>query len=482
MVCAVPVYIFVAAGSASPPPRLTPPVIAVSSLPSVTVPAYDDAVPVLVYHEISPVPSTGHSGVTLTAFARQMAALHAAGFHTISVAQFIGFLHGTARLPVRPLLLTFQGGLGSDWRAADPILAEYDFRAVAFVISDLVGTHGFYYLRTDELRAMIRSGRWDIEAEADLAHAQVQTDAFGDRGPALTNRAWLPKPQRLETQAVFVAGVREGLDAEVAALHSYGVHPQLLAYPTSLANTPTNDPSMVPTIRRLVARRFPITLLDVDGSRFLSRYVGASPHELSRLEIRDSTTATSLLGRLRRLVPMAPQVSGFHPDQQWSYVGGAAGSPHGSLRGGVFRLRTPLRDWSAAYLMPARSELWSSYRASVTFGDLGRAASGTSATLLFGGGAGVRYALTVSAVGLALLADQPGAPPRAMMRARIRARAAHRAVVMLVGRRLVVRLDGRRIATRTLPQPLHGGIGLGAWRQLATSPQPSFADLAVHAD
>jgi hypothetical protein len=236
---------------------------------------------------------------------------------------------------------------------------------------------------------------------------------------------------------------------------------------------------MIPVVHRLVERRFAITFVDVDGGRFLTRYDRASGQELSRLEVRDSTTAASLLKRLRALVPVAPQVTGFRPAQRWSYVGGAADVAHRSGGGGVFRLRTLVRHWSAAYLMPARSELWSDYSAGVTLGDLGSAAAGASATLLFGGGRGGRYAVTVSSARLALAVVPSDAPPRRLMDVRIRSRRSHRVTVVLSGRHLAMWLDGRRIASRALPAAPHGGIGLGAWRQFASSPQPSFEGLAV---
>jgi polysaccharide deacetylase len=172
-----PVYAFIKASAAPAlPPRQPPP--PVTTVPVVTIPSYHSAVPVLVYHDLSNADE--RYTVTPQAFATQIAALHRAGFHTITAGQMLGFLHEHARLPDKPFLIAFDDGLGSEWRIADPILAKYRMHAVAFVITRQA-QHGFYYLHPAEIQAMIKSGRWDMKSHADVKQYYVRHRTFRAR-------------------------------------------------------------------------------------------------------------------------------------------------------------------------------------------------------------------------------------------------------------------------------------------------------------
>src|SRR6478736_6380976 len=93
----VPVYLFVADRAPSPPARLSVSRILSDDLASVHVPVYRDSVPVLTYHGVSRQP--GRYTVSPELFRRQVAALDATGFHTITAAQLIGFLERRSPLP-----------------------------------------------------------------------------------------------------------------------------------------------------------------------------------------------------------------------------------------------------------------------------------------------------------------------------------------------------------------------------------------------
>ena len=93
-----------------------------------TVWAYKGTVPVLAYHGIGD--GTDHYSVSQEEFTRQMEMLRRAGFHTISIAQYVRFLAGdSTELPDRPLLITFDDGRLDSYRGADKVLAQYGFRA-----------------------------------------------------------------------------------------------------------------------------------------------------------------------------------------------------------------------------------------------------------------------------------------------------------------------------------------------------------------
>jgi poly-beta-1,6-N-acetyl-D-glucosamine N-deacetylase len=474
----VPVYLFVHAEKPAAPSRLDPPALAPGAVPTVSVPGYRDAVPVLVYHDISG--RAGRYTVSPRSFAEQMAALHASGFHAITAAQLLDFVHGRGMLPQRPVLITFDDGLGSAWRVADPIIQRYGMHAISFVISGQIGRHGYYYMHPQELRSMIRSGRWDVEAHTRLSHQYVPSDDLGGAGPALTNREWLPRLRRLETKHEFEARIGRDLERNVAELRSYGARPLLFAYPFSAARTPTNDVALIPILRRLVASSFQASFVDADGGRFLDRYDGATAQELPRIEVYRTTTATELLTRLRDLAPSAPVVhDALASERLWSFEGSPAVGARPTVADDRLTLGSPARHWVAAYLGASQSELWQRYRVGVTMRRLSHEGSGTSETLLVGASGSDRYAVTVSAAHVRVLYFHANGSQRELSASSIRASSSHRLSVALDAARLRVSVDGRSVARLAVAAGTHGGIALGAWRAYAHSPIAELDGVSV---
>jgi poly-beta-1,6-N-acetyl-D-glucosamine N-deacetylase len=477
MAFALPVYVFIKTDAARQPPRVSVPIVAAADVPSLPVVNYSGAVPVLVYHDISQRP--GRFTVSPLNFARQMATLRHAGFQSVSAAQFLAFLHGTGTLPEHAVLITFDDGLGSEWRVADPILQRYGFRAMAFVISGQLGQHGYYYLHPDELRAMVRSGRWDIEAHTHLAHLLLQIDADGHDAPALLNRLWLPRLRRIETEAEYRSRVMADLAHNVAVLRSYGANPVLFAYPFSAARTPTNDRRLVRTLHTLVKRRFAASFIDAKGGRFVTRYDRADKQELPRIEVYRSTTALDLLRRLNALAPAPPLVHDFAQNQQWVYEGSRGHMPPSPVGGTSLSLKTAVRHWLAAYYAPSRTQLWTRYRLHLTVIGLGTPTSGTSATVILGNAVSDRAAITLSAGRVTGLRYPQNHHAKIIRQLIIRPASLHRLKVDVDSDRLRVTVDGRANLTFSLSTSMRGGIGFAVWRETAASPSPLFSGLRV---
>ncbi len=472
------IYLFIQARAPAIPTRAAPPSVEIGRIPHVSIPPYRDAVPVLVYHDIAARP--GRYTVAPRTFAEQIAGLQRAGFHAISAAQLTAFLRDRGKLPSRPILITFDDGLGSAWRVADPILARYHFRAIDFVISGQLGQHGFYYLRPGEVRAMERSGRWDIEAHTHLAHLYIQTDRYGDYGPALTNRAWLPNEHRIESRTEFSLRVQRDLDLNIRELRALGVDPKLFAYPFSASRIPTNDRGVIPILNHLVRERFAISFVDADGGRFLNRYDARDTQQLPRIEVYGDTTAAALLERLRQLVPSLPRVgNGLANAHPWLDENGHALGRGTAIARGVMALRIGVRRWLQVSLAPNSSELWQDYRVGVTLGGLGRQDSGTSDTLMIGMSSDEHYGITLSAGRMTVERLARQSAPRRLQLTRIRVNGVHRLEVAIENARLRITVDGSSVSSLPILAQTHGGIALGAWRSLPTSPVPIFSALSV---
>lgn len=132
-----------------------------------------ESVPVFMFHN-----------VTQRTFGAQMAFLHANGYQTVTLPQFMAFLEGSFRPKTPSVLLTFDDGDTSWYDIALPVLQQYQFHAVGFVVPYFIRdtphrANGFDWLSWPELREMHASGAFDFQSHG-YRHAKLFT------GPELT--------------------------------------------------------------------------------------------------------------------------------------------------------------------------------------------------------------------------------------------------------------------------------------------------------
>jgi peptidoglycan/xylan/chitin deacetylase (PgdA/CDA1 family) len=94
------------------------------------------AVPVLMYHHVSPAP--GLVTVSPATFRAQMAWLAAHGYRSAGTQELAAFLAG-APLPDKSVVITFDDGYLDNYLYAHPVLQEFGFCAVLFLITGWLG-------------------------------------------------------------------------------------------------------------------------------------------------------------------------------------------------------------------------------------------------------------------------------------------------------------------------------------------------------
>jgi peptidoglycan/xylan/chitin deacetylase (PgdA/CDA1 family) len=309
----VPAWWFVRAGASSSREAGVP---AQLSVPEVTVtdavrerlaelPERFEGIPVINYHDIS----DGESRYTLTPeqFAQHMAVLEEAGITTVTLDDVSRHLAGTAQLPDRPVLITFDDGTSSVYVAADPILAAHGFNAVSFLVTSTTSRAArSYHLNEVTIAEMVRSGRWEFGAHTHDLHHLVDTGR--GEGPAMLNRE-RREDGTDETLAEWRARVSADLDRNVELIERFtGVTPTAFAYPFSAHRSPTNDPAISREAPELVDARFPLRftaglkeMVAIDGvEQDLS-----SP--LPRLSVQDDLSPEELAEALVRMTrPRVP--------------------------------------------------------------------------------------------------------------------------------------------------------------------------------
>jgi hypothetical protein len=224
-------------------------------------------VPVLAYPAV---------GVTRAALARQMEMLARAGVRTISIHQYSRFRRGLpAGLPLRPVLLTFYGGRLATFQAADRVLQHHGFRATMFATAGEVARRNPDYLSWRELHAMVRSGRWDVQAAPYGTSARVTLDPSGSQGEPYAYRRYT-RSAGLETVPDWQARVgRDVFDARTAML-AQGFDPVAFALPYA---------RVAPWTRSLLTSQFGVVFAGAAADRFV---------------VTGRTTADALYGWLAR--------------------------------------------------------------------------------------------------------------------------------------------------------------------------------------
>jgi peptidoglycan/xylan/chitin deacetylase (PgdA/CDA1 family) len=129
-----------------------------SLIPPPGAPARSVRVPVLTYHRVAPLSAVGLPDLKVDPanFAAELAALQAAGYHTIHQWQLFDALYKGGALPPKPIIISVDDGYVDDIRTILPDLERRHMVATFFVITGRMTEPGF--LSADQIRELDRAG------------------------------------------------------------------------------------------------------------------------------------------------------------------------------------------------------------------------------------------------------------------------------------------------------------------------------------
>jgi peptidoglycan/xylan/chitin deacetylase (PgdA/CDA1 family) len=130
-------------------------------------------VPILLYHHVDPGKSPGKFNVTPAQFELQVQSLAAGGFQSITPANLRQAVLDGAPLPPRPIIITIDDGHENAYVHAYPILEEYGFDAVVYVVANRLWSTGC--LSAEQLIELSEAG-WEVGSHS-LTHADLTTRA-----------------------------------------------------------------------------------------------------------------------------------------------------------------------------------------------------------------------------------------------------------------------------------------------------------------
>lgn len=115
---------------------------------------------ILMFHAVAAKPIFGSAGRDLTVptlrFEAEMDYLAKEGYTPVTLEELYAAMAGEAKLPAKPVALTFDDGYSSTYAVVLPILKTHHFVATFFVVTGVVGRPGF--VTWAELRQMKAAG------------------------------------------------------------------------------------------------------------------------------------------------------------------------------------------------------------------------------------------------------------------------------------------------------------------------------------
>lgn len=133
------------------------------------------SVPILMYHYIgnNPTPkdlARNTLSVSPDKFEAQMEYLSKNGYTPISLDTLYAIFNKQATSPAKPVVLTFDDGYIDFYTNAFPILRRFNFHAVSFIPTGLIG--GSYYMNWNQIKEIQASGLVTFEAHT-VSHANL---------------------------------------------------------------------------------------------------------------------------------------------------------------------------------------------------------------------------------------------------------------------------------------------------------------------
>ncbi len=148
----------------------------------VSVQAASLQVPILTYHYIAANPNSKDKAryalsVAPDKFEAQMIYLAQNGYTPITLDTLYGIFNKQVTAPIKPVVLTFDDGYIDFYTIAFPILRRFNFHAVSFIPTGLMG--GGYYMNWNQIKEIASSGLVTFEGHS-VTHAHLPALSYSE--------------------------------------------------------------------------------------------------------------------------------------------------------------------------------------------------------------------------------------------------------------------------------------------------------------
>jgi biofilm PGA synthesis lipoprotein PgaB len=250
---------------------------------------YRNQVVVLTYHHV-----TGKSDqryvVSPEQFASHMAFLYQNDFHPITLTEFLQFVDTGVLPKENAVLLTFDDGYESYYKEAFPILKQYNFPSVNFVIAgrlrDTVERkreNMIPPLTYPQIKEMMATGLVDIASHTYSLHERAAINEWGELGPE-TAPVYMEDLQRLEEEQEYRNRLYVDFMMSRAALSDLLQKPiESISFPFGYANDMVVEMAKQAGYRYAFSTEPGVVKPGVDRYRIPRFDVGVPEHDVNKL-------------------------------------------------------------------------------------------------------------------------------------------------------------------------------------------------------
>ena len=193
-----PTYTPMPTATFTPTPTLTPTPLPPTATPTpvlVHVGPGDLICPIVLYHRIADMNTTNPYVLGIEDFRQQMEYLHQQGYQTITISQLVEALNFGADLPEKPIVITFDDGDITVIQNAFPIMQQYGFTGVAYLVGNYLNADG--YMSTEQIQTLAKNG-WQMGSHTQ-GHVDLST-CSGCKNEIIYSKDFLQKKLGLEIE------------------------------------------------------------------------------------------------------------------------------------------------------------------------------------------------------------------------------------------------------------------------------------------
>ncbi len=326
------------------------------------------SIPILVYHGILDEPDGSTINLTEEQFKDQIFALKRRGYEAITLEELYAFGKEGAALPDRPILITFDDGRTDSFYNGDPVLAAVKYNAVMFPIGKytrIADESGSYYLSEDEIKFMVRTGRWAMGSHSDQGHEDYPINEQGEMGHYFSNHLWKAEEHRAETPEEFSGRIIEDFKSSRSYLEDLlGVPISSFAFPFGdLGQNQKDAREKTDEIIRSASEVYNVLFYQQRPGMYFTQLIPSKDEGdlllVRRINMNNSWSPEDLLNILEDGMAKAlPYHDSFDNDNGWLRVWGEHTTENGTLT----MQASPLQTGASTVL--DGSEIWEDYEVS----------------------------------------------------------------------------------------------------------------------
>ena len=235
-------------------------------------------IPVLTYHKI--FDEEGTFSVSPENFKKMIDELSRRDFTFLTVDDLSKIIQGRKKLPLKPVLITFDDGYEDNYTNAFPILKSYGAKASIFLIGSLVDKPG--YLTWDMVSEMSYINLMDFQNHTFDQHAKIEEGKNKDK-TKFSSR------YENESEEEYLKRIKDDLIWNNWLIYQHtSKYPLALAYPGAASND---------SVRKIL-KDAGIKIAFVGANKRASNIKNLNPYEIRRFHIKNATDIEKFVNKI----------------------------------------------------------------------------------------------------------------------------------------------------------------------------------------